>query len=161
MTHRDGFPRLSARSAWRSDAGHRKPCAPSESYGPSESLGKSPSVAQANRRRASESLDDVPHRPRLPSYPADRLRDLYESLSALLGMTPAVLGMMRIGVRTAPGDVPAPEIRLRSPARAGVYRVFGFQRRTRRSAFSIWAAVIAAATFSRFLKALSRYSPAG
>ncbi len=23
MTHRDGFPRLSARSAWRSDAGHR------------------------------------------------------------------------------------------------------------------------------------------
>ncbi len=40
MTHRDGFPRLSARSAWRSDAGHREPCAPSESYGPSESLGK-------------------------------------------------------------------------------------------------------------------------
>ena len=27
MTHRDGFPRLSARSAWRGDAGHRKPCA--------------------------------------------------------------------------------------------------------------------------------------
>ncbi len=24
MTHRDGFPRLSARSAWRSDAGHRQ-----------------------------------------------------------------------------------------------------------------------------------------
>ncbi len=42
MTHRDGFPRLSARSAWRGDAGHRKPCAPSESYGPSESLGKPP-----------------------------------------------------------------------------------------------------------------------
>ncbi len=27
MTHRDGFPRLSARSAWRGDAGHRKPWA--------------------------------------------------------------------------------------------------------------------------------------
>ncbi len=43
MTHRDGFPRFSARSAWCSDAGHRKPCAPSESFGPSESLGKPPS----------------------------------------------------------------------------------------------------------------------
>ena len=42
MTHRDGFPRFSARSAWRSDAGHRKPRAPSESYGPPESLGKPP-----------------------------------------------------------------------------------------------------------------------
>ena len=37
MTHRDGFPRFSARSAWRSDAGHRKPCGT-----PSESLGKPP-----------------------------------------------------------------------------------------------------------------------
>ena len=37
MTHRDGFPRLSARSAWRGDAGHRKPCAM-----PSESLRKPP-----------------------------------------------------------------------------------------------------------------------
>ncbi len=42
MTQRDGFPRLSARSAWRGDAGHRKPRAPSESHGPSESLGKPP-----------------------------------------------------------------------------------------------------------------------
>ncbi len=81
MTHRDGFPRLSARSAWRGDAGHRKPCAT-----PSESLGKPSPVGQANRRRASESLDDVPHRPRLPSYPADRLPDLYGSLSTLLGI---------------------------------------------------------------------------
>ena len=81
MTHRDGFPRLSARSAWRGDAGHRKPCGT-----PSESPGKPPPVARANRRRASESLDDVPHRPRLPSYPADRLPDLYGSLSALLGI---------------------------------------------------------------------------
>ncbi len=38
MTHRDGFfPRLSARSAWRGDAGHRK-----SSVTPSESLGKPP-----------------------------------------------------------------------------------------------------------------------
>ncbi|MCH8002848.1 MAG: hypothetical protein IIA34_14485 [Proteobacteria bacterium] len=45
-------------------------------------------VARANRRRASESLDDALHRPRLPSYPADRPRDLYGSLSTLLGMSP-------------------------------------------------------------------------
>ncbi len=37
MTHRDGFPRLSARSAWRGDASHRKPCGTQP-----ESLGKSP-----------------------------------------------------------------------------------------------------------------------
>ena len=37
MTHRDGFPRFSARSAWRGDAGHREPRAT-----PSESLGKPP-----------------------------------------------------------------------------------------------------------------------
>ncbi len=47
-------------------------------------------VAQANRRRASESLADVLHRLRLPSYapvgPADRLHDLYGSLSTLLGI---------------------------------------------------------------------------
>ncbi len=51
-------------------------------------------VAQANRQRpngrASESLDDVPHRPRLPYYPPvgppERLHDLYGSLSTLLGI---------------------------------------------------------------------------
>ncbi len=42
MTHRDGFPRLSARSAWRGDVGHREPCAPSQGHGPPESLGKPP-----------------------------------------------------------------------------------------------------------------------
>ena len=51
MTHRDGFPRLSARSAWRGDAGHRKPCAPSKSIGPSESLGKPP--FRSDRRTGS------------------------------------------------------------------------------------------------------------
>ncbi len=37
MTHGDGFPRFSARCAWRGDAGHRVPRAT-----PSESLGKPP-----------------------------------------------------------------------------------------------------------------------
>ena len=54
----------------------------------SESLGKPPPVGQANRRRASESLDDVPHRLRLASYPADRLPDLYGSLSTRHGIRP-------------------------------------------------------------------------
>ncbi len=44
-------------------------------------------VARANRRRASESRDDVPHRPRRPSYPADRPRDLYESLIRTFGIS--------------------------------------------------------------------------
>ncbi len=52
-------------------------------------------VGQANRQRAngraSESLDDVPHRPRLPSYPpngpTDRLRDLNGSLSTTFGIS--------------------------------------------------------------------------
>ena len=47
-----------------------------------------PAVGESGR--ASESLDDVPHRPRLPSDPpvgpTDRPHDLYGSLSALLGM---------------------------------------------------------------------------
>ena len=41
MTHRDGFPRLSARSAWRDDARHRKPCGTPSAPGP-KSLGKPP-----------------------------------------------------------------------------------------------------------------------
>ncbi len=52
MTHRDGLPRLSARSAWRGDAGHRKPCGT-----PSESLGKPPFRSRkrtaGGRRQAS------------------------------------------------------------------------------------------------------------
>ena len=70
MTQRDGFPRLSARSAWRGDAGHRQPCAPSSA------------AAALPLRRV-----DVPHRPQLPCYPpggppggpTDRLPDLYGS----------------------------------------------------------------------------------
>ena len=69
-------------------------------------------VAQANRRRASASLDDVPHRPRLPSYPAVRLPDLYGSLSALLGMSSArasACGRPAVPF-TAPGTPPAREV---------------------------------------------------
>ncbi len=113
MTHRDGDPRFSARSAWRGDVGHRKPCGTPSALG-AESLGlqdleKPPPVARANRQwaplRASASRDDpssaaaalplrrvgAPHRLRPPSCsllgPADRPRDLYGSLSALLGIS--------------------------------------------------------------------------
>ena len=82
MTHRDGFPRLSARGAGRGDAGHRKPCAPSKSIGPSASLDDPSSAAAALPLRRV----DAPHRPRLPSYPPDRPRDLYGSLSTVLGI---------------------------------------------------------------------------
>ncbi len=51
MTHGDGVPSLSARRAWRGDAGHRKPSAPSQSYAPSGSLGKPP--FRSNRRTGS------------------------------------------------------------------------------------------------------------
>ncbi len=37
---------------------------------------------------ASESLDDAPQDPRLRSYPADRPRDLYESLIRTFGIIP-------------------------------------------------------------------------
>ncbi len=58
MTHRDGFPRLSARSAWRSDAGHRKPRAPSQSHGPPESLGQPP--FRSRRRTAGGRRKALP-----------------------------------------------------------------------------------------------------
>ena len=100
MTHRDGLPRFSARSARRGDAGHREACATlSESLGkppfrssprPVRGHGVSPFFYSGGRprdpRRASESLDDAPHRPWLPSYPTDRGDDPYESLSPLLGI---------------------------------------------------------------------------
>ncbi len=53
MTHRDGFPRLSARSAWRGDAGHRKPCATQ-----SESLGTPP--FRSRRRTAGGRRKALP-----------------------------------------------------------------------------------------------------
>ncbi len=85
MTHRDGFPRLSARSAWRGDAwtsGAMRPV--SKPWAVRKPWETAVPVEQANRQRvsvgASESLDDVPQDPRLPSYPpvgpTDRLHDL-------------------------------------------------------------------------------------
>jgi len=53
MTHRDGFLRLSARSAWRGDAGHRKPCATQP-----ESLGKPP--FRSRRRTAGGRRKALP-----------------------------------------------------------------------------------------------------
>jgi len=61
--------------------------------------GRAGEPAAGESVRASESLADVPHRLRLPSYPpvgpTHRLHDLYGSLSALLGIRPhpgAVVG---------------------------------------------------------------------
>ncbi len=83
MTHRDGFPRLSAST--RVARRCRESQAMRDAVRP---LAESPweavvPVARANRQwpngRGSESLDDVPQDPRLSSYPpvgpADRLRD--------------------------------------------------------------------------------------
>ncbi len=99
MTHRDGFPRLSAKSARRGDAGHRKPCGTPSAPWP-KALGSRRSgragepaageSAAGESVGASESLDDVPQDPRLSFYPpvgpTDRLRDLYGSLSTVLGI---------------------------------------------------------------------------
>ncbi len=55
MTHRDGFPRFSARSAGRGDAGHRKPRGtPPESLGkpPFRSRGRTGSGRRWGRRQA-------------------------------------------------------------------------------------------------------------
>ncbi len=94
MTHRDGLPRFSARSVRRGDAGHRKACAT-----PSESLGKAPSRSRrrpvGGRRKV---LTMPPHRRHLSSCPTSRLRDLYESGSAPLGMIP----ISTIGMGTGP-----------------------------------------------------------
>jgi len=54
MTHGDGLPRFSARSAWRGDAGHREARAT-----PSESLGKPPprsSTRPAGGRRKALTM---------------------------------------------------------------------------------------------------------
>ncbi len=52
--------------------------------------GRAGEPAAGDSMGAPESLDDVPHRPRLPSYPpvdpTDRLPDLYGSLSRTFGI---------------------------------------------------------------------------
>jgi hypothetical protein len=53
--------------------------------------GRAGEPAVGDSMRASESLDDVPQDPRLPSYPpvgpTHRLHDLYGSLSTTFGIT--------------------------------------------------------------------------
>ncbi len=61
MTHRDGFPRFSARSAWRGDAGHREPRATLPAPGP-ESRGKPPFRSRgrtAGVRRAALTMPRI------------------------------------------------------------------------------------------------------
>ncbi len=55
MTHRDGFPRFLARSAWRGDAGHRKAGAPSPSAG--RAVGRGPPPSRSRRRTGSGRFD--------------------------------------------------------------------------------------------------------
>ena len=78
----------------------RSPKAPVHKIWGSRRSGRAGEPAAGESVGASESLDDVPQDPRLPSYPPvgppvgppHRLPDLYESLSTLLGMKSVVLG---------------------------------------------------------------------
>ncbi len=51
-------------------------------------------VVPAARRRASETLTDAPHRPRVFSYPTNRTDDLYGSLSLSFGIRYREVGML-------------------------------------------------------------------
>jgi len=53
-----------------------------ETYDQIEVIGEA-----ATGKEASESLDDVPHRLRLPSCPTNRMGDPYGSLSPILGIS--------------------------------------------------------------------------
>ncbi len=70
MTHRDGFPHasrlgFSARSAWRGDAGHRKPCGTQPESPGLRALGKPPPVARANRQWAHRGRRQASTMPRI------------------------------------------------------------------------------------------------
>ncbi len=75
--------------------------------------GRAGEPAVGDSMGASESLDDVPQDPRLPSYPpvgpTHRLRDLYGSLSALLGIKESMgryvgVHLIAFGVADAPAE---------------------------------------------------------
>ncbi len=89
MTHRDGFPRFSARSAWRGDARHRKPCGtPFENHGPSESHGKPPFRSRPLIPGGRQEALTMPRIARgFLTYPAKSGHDLYGSLSLILGIS--------------------------------------------------------------------------
>ncbi len=65
-----------------------RPKAPVHKIWGSRRSGRAGDPAVGESVRASESLADVPHRPRLPSYPADRPPDLYGSLIRTFGISP-------------------------------------------------------------------------
>ena len=71
MTHRDGLAKVfgKERALQRCGASESVRDAVREPWQAAEP------VVHATRRRASESLDDVPHRRRLPSYPTGRMGD--------------------------------------------------------------------------------------
>ena len=112
MTHRDGYPRLSARSAWRGDAGHRKPCGT-----PSESLGKPPFRSRgrtAGGRRKASTMSRIAR-----SFPATRplARRIARAISMGHYQRSLVLGSARASACgrpaapfTAPGAPPAREV---------------------------------------------------
>ncbi len=66
----------------------RSPKAPAHKTCGSRRSGRAGEPAAGESVGASESLDDVPYCPRLPSYPVDRLTDLFGSLSTLFGINP-------------------------------------------------------------------------
>ncbi len=69
--------------------------------------GRAGEPAVGDSMGASEILDDVPHRPRLPAYPpigpTDRLPDLYGSLT-VLGIRPGMRQAVVIGCETRRRD---------------------------------------------------------
>ena len=75
MTDRDGLARFSARSVRRGDAGHRKACATLP-----EGLARPPLRSPMRLAGGRQKRLPMPRiARRAPSYPADRMSDLYGS----------------------------------------------------------------------------------
>ena len=94
-THRDGFPRFSALSVRRGDAGHRKACATT-----SESLGKPPfrsSMRPVGGRRKTLTMQW--HRQRLPSYGSNEFGVVSIAPPALVRNIPGVVGKVVPGMK--------------------------------------------------------------
>ncbi len=83
----DAYSLMADYNAWLpalySEAGTGARCRFARSTGTAASQG----FRTAHSFQTGRAASDVPHRPRLPSYPADRPPDLYGSLSALLGIS--------------------------------------------------------------------------
>ncbi len=94
MTHRDGFPHasrlgFSARSAWRGDAGHREPRAPSASLGPSESLGPQDLGKPPSRSRGPTGSGRICGRRKALTMPRTRLGEVSGEAGVARGFPPA------------------------------------------------------------------------